>query len=48
MGQLDTPAALFLGKEPPIPIQQELGAPRVSFGGMKSVPVVYRFEYLSL
>jgi hypothetical protein len=36
------------GRNPQFPFSRSWGVPRASFGGTKSVPVVYRFEYLSL
>lgn len=36
--QLDTPAALFLGKEPPIPIQQEFGGSQSQFWRNEKCP----------
>lgn len=48
MGQRHTLAALFLRKEPPVPIQQEFGGSQSQFWRKKSVLVVCRFEYLSM
>jgi len=38
MGQLDTPATLFLRKEPPIPIQQEFGGFQSQFWRNEKCP----------